>query len=202
MPRLVMSERKLFIRERLAGYYSELSYLTSKILTDVLPIRMASGLLLVSVAYWISDLNHDYFVFIKFLIAVSLTQMVSIMICLFFSAAFKNYSEANLVAAVFFIFSIIFGGYFVNGKSTSTFFKYVSFLFYGFEALFVNEMADISITIGAAGYSVSGIKGYIITDAFGLGRFIPVYPRDIGILVIWVMFFFLATLIALKTRQI
>eukprot|EP00475_Leptophrys_vorax_P020517 TRINITY_DN2808_c0_g1_i4.p1 TRINITY_DN2808_c0_g1~~TRINITY_DN2808_c0_g1_i4.p1 ORF type:complete len:313 (-),score=82.11 TRINITY_DN2808_c0_g1_i4:15-953(-) len=197
----LISERKLFIRERLAGYYSEFSYLSSKILVDVIPIRLASGLMLGTICFWISGLNHTYFVFVKFLIALSMTQMASIMICLFFSSAFKNFSEANLVAAVFFIFSIVFGGYFVNGKSASTFFKYISFLFYGFETLMVNEFKDIVITIGAAGYSVSGIKGSLITDEFGLGRFENVYVRDLFILLAWIVFFFGATIYMLKKRH-
>jgi ATP-binding cassette subfamily G (WHITE) protein 2 len=196
----VISERKLFVRERLAGYYSEVSYLSSKVVADIVPIRLASGLLLATICYWISGLNHDYYVFVKFLIALGMTQLTSIFICLFFSSAFKNFSEANLVAAVFFIFSIVFGGYFVNGKSGSTFFKYISFLFYGFETLMVNEFKDITLTIGAAGYSVSGIAGPAITDEFGLGRFENVYIRDLFILLAWIVFFFGATVYMLKKR--
>jgi ATP-binding cassette subfamily G (WHITE) protein 2 len=195
----VIVDRRLFNREKLAGYYSEFSYLSSKLLVDVIPVRIASGLLLAAIAYWISALRREYFVFMRFLVATSLVQTTSVAVSFCLSAGFKNFGEANLVGAVFFIFCIIFGGYFVNGNSDSASFKYVSFLFYGYEALMVNEFDGLSLSITAAGYTVNGIKGSVILGELGLNR--NNFGQDIGILFVWLCGFLLCTLLLLKYRR-
>jgi hypothetical protein len=65
-------------------------------------------------------LNEDLFIFGKFLLVLTLFNLVAAAECLIIGAAFKQVALANLVASLTMLFSMLFGGFLLNkGQCTA-----------------------------------------------------------------------------------
>ncbi|KAI8387421.1 hypothetical protein BD560DRAFT_382445 [Blakeslea trispora] len=161
-------ERVLFMRERENGYYSPSAYFVAKVLFDIVPLRVLPPLLMGSISYYMIGLNAAFSVFAKFLLVLVLFNLSAAGLCLCFATAFKNISVANLLANLVILFSMLFGGFLLNKDHIPpmlSWLQHLSFFNYGFEALIVNELKDI--TLRDKSIADIQIPGPIILARFG-----------------------------------
>ncbi|KAI9492910.1 P-loop containing nucleoside triphosphate hydrolase protein [Zychaea mexicana] len=161
-------ERVLFMRERENGYYSPASYFCAKVLFDIVPLRVLPPLVMGSLSYYMVGLNPALPVFGKFLLVLVLFNLAAAGVCLCFATAFKNVSAANLLASLVMLFSMLFGGFLLNKDHIPgilNWLKYLSFFNYGYEALIVNELKDI--TLRDKSIADIQIPGPVILARFG-----------------------------------
>ncbi|KAG2181138.1 hypothetical protein INT43_008720 [Umbelopsis isabellina] len=177
-------ERVLFMRERENGYYSPASYFTAKVLFDIIPLRILPPLAMGSVSYYMIGLNPNIYVFMKFLMVLVLFNLVSAAVCLCFATAFKSVATANLLANLTILFSMLFGGFLLNKDHIPpvlSWLQHFSFFNYGYEALIVNELKDITLV----DKSIADIQipGPIILSRFGFDG--QAFWKDVMYLVIY-----------------
>ncbi|KAI7893449.1 P-loop containing nucleoside triphosphate hydrolase protein [Mucor mucedo] len=161
-------ERILFMRERENGYYTPGAYFVAKVLFDVVPLRVLPPLVMGSISYYMIGLNPSIHIFGKFLLVLVLFNLAAAGLCLCFATAFKNLSAANLLANLVILFSMLFGGFLLNKDHIPpmlSWLQYLSFFNYGYEALIVNELKDI--TLRDKSIADIQIPGPIILARFG-----------------------------------
>ncbi|KAI8064852.1 P-loop containing nucleoside triphosphate hydrolase protein [Gilbertella persicaria] len=161
-------ERILFMRERENGYYSPGAYFVAKVLFDIIPLRVVPPLVMGSVSYYMIGLNTSFVIFGKFLLVLVLFNLAAAGLCLCFATAFTSVSVANLLANLVILFSMLFGGFLLNKDhipSMLSWLQHLSFFNYGFEALIVNELKDI--TLRDKSIADIQIPGPIILARFG-----------------------------------
>jgi hypothetical protein len=64
-------------------------------------------------------------------------------------------AQANLVASLYFVFSLLFGGLFFNAQTTgsdATYLTYLSFVHYAYESLCSNEFMGLQLIFNPKGY--------------------------------------------------
>ncbi|CAO3587711.1 unnamed protein product [Absidia cylindrospora] len=190
-------ERVLFMRERESGYYSPASYFLAKVAFDVFPLRCFPPLVMGSVMYFMIGLNPTMSVFLKFLLVLVLFNLAAAGLCLCFACLCKSVSVANLLANLTMLFSMLFGGFLLNKEhipAVLSWLQYLSFFNYGYEALIVNELKDI--TLRDKTIADIQIPGPIILARFGFNG--QAFWRDVSRLGAFVMVTMMASFLFLK----
>ncbi|ORE01971.1 hypothetical protein BCV72DRAFT_62338 [Rhizopus microsporus var. microsporus] len=161
-------ERLLFMRERENGYYSAGAYFLAKVMFDIIPLRVIPPLVMGSICYYMIGLNPSLLIFAKFLLVLVLFNLAAAGLCLCFATGIKNLSIANLLASLTMLFSMLFGGFLLNKDHIPpvlSWLQHLSFFNYGYEALIVNELKDI--TLRDKSIADIQIPGPIILARFG-----------------------------------
>lgn len=139
-------ERKLFNVERENGFYTTFPYLISKIVVDIIPLRIIPAMVLSSVIYFPMGFRVDagihffYFILIVVLFSVCITMMV---LCI--GIVSGSFGAAALLSSVFILWNFVFGGALVQAETIPSglrTFKSLSPFFLAFEPLMVNELNE------------------------------------------------------------
>ncbi|KAG6879786.1 hypothetical protein C0992_011584 [Termitomyces sp. T32_za158] len=101
---LFANERILFMRERANGYYSSFTYFSSKILFDILPLRLVPPLLFGGIVYPLVGLVPTVPGFWKFMLTLVLFNLTTASVVLLLSIAFASISVASLVGTLVMLF--------------------------------------------------------------------------------------------------
>lgn len=163
------SERILFVRERANGYYSPGIYFLSKVLFDIIPLRVVPPLMMGLISYYMVGLVDGVAEFFKFLLVLVLFNLTAAALCLAIGVVFKNLSMANLLCCMVILFSMLFAGLLLNKDSMSPYFgwlKHLSFFNYALEALLVNEMLYLQLVEERFGLNID-VPGATILSTFG-----------------------------------
>ena len=110
-------ERLLFMRERAKGYYAPLSYFISKVLFDVIPLRLMPPIIMGTIVYPMTGLVPAWPEFFKFILFLVLFNLAAAAICLFIGIVFRNGGVANLLGSLVMLFSLLFSGFLLNHES-------------------------------------------------------------------------------------
>jgi hypothetical protein len=115
------NERLLFMRERYVesdakldwysvslipadnranGYYSPFIYFVSKILFDLVPLRVIPPFILGSIVYGLAGLNPEVSAFWKFIMTLVLFNLAASSVVLFLSVAVSDVGVANLLGSL------------------------------------------------------------------------------------------------------
>ncbi|KAI3653144.1 hypothetical protein MP228_002569 [Amoeboaphelidium protococcarum] len=166
-------ERALFVRERSAGFYGVGVYFITKIIFDILPLRVIPPVLLGAISYYMIGLTPAAYTFCKFLLVLVLFNLTAAGICLVIAVLCGNHlSLANLIAVMWMLFSMLFGGFLLNKDNIHPAFQwlpYLSFYNFAFEALIVNELIDISLSDKQVGIPIQ-VPGTVILKTFGFNK--------------------------------
>ncbi|KAI8978647.1 ABC transporter [Pilobolus umbonatus] len=163
------NERILFARERANGYYSPTTYFLSKVLFDIIPLRVVPPLMMVLISYSMIGLVEGVQEFFKFLLVLILFNLTAAALCLAIGVVVKNLSLANLIACMLILFSMLFAGLLLNKDSMSPYFswlKYLSFFNYALEAMLVNELLYLQLVEERYGLNID-VPGATILSTFG-----------------------------------
>lgn len=183
---LFAEERVIFVRERANGYYKPIAYYASKVLFDIVPLRVFPPIILGLILYPLVGLSFDSGAFWKFLLILVLFNLTAAATCLLIGVLIQDTGVANLVGCLVMLFSLLFAGLFLNHDSMpkgTVWFQYVSIFHYAYEALAVNEVRYLTLTERKYGLSIE-IPGATILSTFGFDS--GAFTQDlIGLLVIF-----------------
>ncbi|KAF8475713.1 ATP-binding cassette sub-family G member 2 [Kalaharituber pfeilii] len=163
------SERLLFLRERANGYYAPITYFCSKVIFDIIPLRIIPPIIMGAIIYPMVGLVPEWPQFLKFIIILVLFNLSAAAICLFIGIVFKEASVANLVGSLVMLFSLLLAGLLLNHDSipkSALWLQTVSIFHYGFEALIVNEVRYLTLREHKLGLEIE-VPGATILSTFG-----------------------------------
>jgi ABC-type multidrug transport system ATPase subunit/ABC-type multidrug transport system permease subunit len=167
---LFANERILFMRERSNGYYSSFTYFASKILFDILPLRLVPPLMFGGIVYGLVGFVPAVATFWKFLLALVLFNLTTASVVLWLSIAFADVGVASLVGTLIMLFNLLFTGLLINRDSMSRAFQWlhtISFFHAAFEALAVNELRYLQLKEMKYGVELD-VPAATILSTFGL----------------------------------
>lgn len=192
-------ERIIFIKERSNNYYSPLAYYLSKILSDVLPLRVIPPVILGLTVYPLVGLNmnnHGFFKFIGILVLFNLSISLEI---LSIGIIFEDLSNSIIFSVLVLLGSLLFSGLFINTREiTSVAFKYfknLSLFYYAYESLLINEVKSLMLREKKYGLNIE-VPGATILSTFGFS--VQHLGLDIKILGIFSTVFLIVGYVALK----
>lgn len=165
-------ERLLFVRERANGYYAPITYFASKVVFDILPLRLLPPLILGAIVYPMVGLLPEWDAFFKFLLVLVLFNLATATLCLFIGIVFKDTGIANLVGSLVMLFSLLMAGLLLNHDKIpgpAKWLQVLSIFHYGFEALIVNEVTSLQLIDRKYGLDIS-VPGATILTTFGFNN--------------------------------
>ncbi|KAG9034933.1 hypothetical protein FRB95_012349 [Tulasnella sp. JGI-2019a] len=145
---LFANERVLFMRERANGYYSSFTYFSSKVLFDIIPLRVVPPLVFGGIIYGLAGLVPTVAAFWKFLLTLVLFNLTTASAVLFISVAVANTSVASLIGTLVMLYNLLFAGLLINRDSTASAIGWLhtlSFFHAAYEALAVNELRYLQL---------------------------------------------------------
>lgn len=86
------------------GYYSSFTYFSSKVLFDILPLRVVPPFVFGAIAYPLIGLVPSAAIYWKFMLVLVLFNLTTASVCLLLSVAFENLSVASLVGTLVMLF--------------------------------------------------------------------------------------------------
>ncbi|KAF8525935.1 hypothetical protein BU17DRAFT_83439 [Hysterangium stoloniferum] len=167
---LFANERILFMRERANGYYSSFTYFASKILFDIVPLRVVPPLVFGSILYGLVGLVPSVLAFWKFLLTLVLFNLTTASVVLLISVAFSSTGVAGLVGTLIMLYNLLFTGLLINRDSVGPALSWlhtISFFHAGFEALCVNELRYLQLKETKYGVEID-VPAATILYLFGL----------------------------------
>ncbi|AOA64102.1 Putative ATP-dependent permease [Komagataella phaffii CBS 7435] len=179
-------ERIVFIRERANQYYHPLSYYLSKMICDVVPLRIFPPLLLMVIIYPLVGLNMDDGKFQRSLLIMVLFNLATSIEVFIIGIVFEEPGAATMVGVLVMLFSLLFAGLFINKESIPVqinWFQNLSVFHYGYEALTVNEVNGLMLREHKYGLDIQ-VPGAVILSTFGF----DVGALNIDIISLAVMF--------------
>ncbi|KAK3945464.1 hypothetical protein QBC46DRAFT_118017 [Diplogelasinospora grovesii] len=162
-------ERLLFVRERANGYYSPVTYFAAKVLFDIVPLRIIPPILLGAIIYPMTGLVAETGKFFVFMLVLVLFNLAAAAICLFIGIVCKDAGVANLIGSLVMLFSLLFAGLLLNHNAippAAIWLQWLSIFHYGFEALIVNEVAQLTLVDHKIGIDIT-VPGAAILSSFG-----------------------------------
>jgi len=144
-------ERSLFVREKAQGAYRTSAYFLAKTLCDIIPMRVVPPIILGTITYWMVTHPQSNPQWLHYLYCVAVLVIVSMVACamsLAISCSCPSMGVCNLVAILKLLFFMLFGGLLANKTTIPKYiiwFKWLSFMNYGFEILMVNELQGTTI---------------------------------------------------------
>ncbi|KAF9379318.1 hypothetical protein CPC16_010828 [Podila verticillata] len=191
-------ERILFVRERANGYYSPLTYFSTKVLFDIVPLRVIPPMLMGLIIYNMVGLVEGWTEFGKFFLVLVLFNLTASGICLMIGIMFEAVGVANLMSSLVMLFSMLFGGLLLNKESIPeelSWLQKLSFFNFAFEALLVNEITFLQLIQKEYGLEID-VPGAVILSTFGFNS--GAYWKDIQNLGIMAGTFFTVAFIWLQ----
>lgn len=134
-------ERSVVTRERASNMYRTSSYFLSKTATD-LPKTLFFNTLFSIIVYWMVGFKQTAGAFFIFILVIFLTSVLSESLAIAVSIMTGDAQTAAGIIPVFIILALLFGGFFIESGELDgwiSWAKYLSFIFYAFNALGHNE---------------------------------------------------------------
>ncbi|KAK7739860.1 FAD-dependent urate hydroxylase [Cytospora paraplurivora] len=166
------AERLLFTRERANGYYSPITYFASKVLFDIIPLRIIPPILMGIIIYPMTGLKADAAHFFVFLLVLVLFNLAAASICLFIGIVCRDSSVANLIGSLVMLFSLLFAGLLLNQDKIpdgAKWLQWLSIFHYAFESLIVNEVSKLTLVDKKYGLDIT-VPGAAILSSFGFNN--------------------------------
>ena len=109
-------ERQLFIKEQSNRFYDPSMYFISKVLFDIIPLRVVPPILVSIVLYPLVGLRKDIWIYLKFLLSLISFNITSSSICFFIGIVFADLSVSTLITALVMLTSMLFSGLLLNTR--------------------------------------------------------------------------------------
>ncbi|CAL9735545.1 hypothetical protein MOSE0_H08548 [Monosporozyma servazzii] len=193
-------ERIIFLKERSNNYYLPSAYYISKIISDVLPLRVIPPVILVVIIYPLVGLNmmESSMIWESILILILFNCGISMEI-MTVGILFHDLNNSIIVSVVILLFSILFSGLFINTKDITNYsIKYcknVSIFYYAYETLLINEVKSLILKEKKYGLNIE-IPGATILSTFGFQ--IKNFGYDIKMLLLFNVVFIVIGYLALR----
>lgn len=182
-------ERIIFLRERANNYYHPAAYYLSKILCDLLPLRVLPPVILLSILYPLVGLTVENSGFLKALLVLILFNVAIASEVLIVGILIKEPGTSTILAVLILLFSLLFAGLFINSedlKVQTKWLEWISLFHYAYEALAVNEVKDLILKEKKYGLSIE-VPGAVILSTFGFD--VAAFWKDASYLLGWAFTF-------------
>lgn len=186
---LFATERIIFIRERANNYYHPLSYYLSKIICDVIPLRVLPPVILVSIMYPLVGLSMENNAFLKTILTMVLFNLSVAIEVLIIGILIREPGTATMVAVLVLLLSLLFAGLFINSAdlvALISWLQWISSFHYAYEALAINEIKDLILKEKKYGLSIE-VPGAVILSSFGFN--VSAFWNDVTFLGSWIVVF-------------
>lgn len=163
------AERIIFIRERANNYYHPFSYYVSKIVCDVIPLRVFPPIILTSIVYPLVGLSAENNGFLKTIMVLVLFNLSVAIEVLIVGILIKDPGTSTMIGVLVLLFSLLFAGLFINGEELQAaiqWLQWISVFHYAYEALSINEVKDLILKEKKYGLSIE-VPGAVILSSFG-----------------------------------
>lgn len=163
-------ERIIFIKERSNNYYSPLAYYISKVISDVLPLRVIPPIIMIIIIYPLTGLNMKDDAFFKCIGILVLFNLSISLEILSIGIIFENLNNSIILSVLVLLGSLLFSGLFINTQEiTNVVFKYLknlSVFYYAYESLLINEVKTLMLKEKKFGLDIE-VPGAVILSTFG-----------------------------------
>lgn len=166
-----VNNQHMYKREMASGYYSLLNFYMSEFLVDLIPLRVLPPVLLSAICYGMVGLQDVSGRFETFLFLLILINMVATALCMAVSAGASSIGQANFIAVLINIVSLVYGGLILSNESETALsqIKVLSFYHYAYEALCVNEFHGLVGYFNPKGFDINlELKGDVYLDNWGM----------------------------------
>lgn len=166
-----VKERHIFVRETGSKYYGAFPYFLTKMVSDLLVLRVIPVSAFAFIFYWMMGLKSEPEAFIIFWATLVLFNVCAGSISICISIVTPTVGQANLIAAVWFLIMLLFGGFLLNVDTMSEWYewlKYASIFYYSFEILMTNELAGLVLSFDAPGYPAIPVYGEVFLETIGM----------------------------------
>ncbi|MEW5312284.1 MAG: hypothetical protein WDW38_003929 [Sanguina aurantia] len=199
---LTAGERPVVAREVRRHFYGPTPYMASKLVADGLMLRFLPALILAIPFYWMMGLRPDAAAFVTFLGVYSTFACVVGALCLTVSCFIVSAGHTILAINLLLLTASILSGFLANRQTMTWALRwivYVSPIHYAWEALVINELAPLSLTLQVGDLpTLPDISGDVFLS------FLGVDPRslsaDVVVLALGYAGFVLAALAAMALR--
>ncbi|KAJ3109352.1 hypothetical protein HK100_003307 [Physocladia obscura] len=177
-------ERNLFLREKSNGVYGSMPYYLSKILCDILPLRILPAFLTGTIAFFMVGYDASGSRYPKFLVLLLLFSAIMGLMCMCLAAAISDVGTATLAGAIIILFKMLFAGLIISQDSIPwalRWIQYLSFFRYPYEGMAVNDMGLLQISDTFDGAAVN-LPASLILTKFGFD--INNYGQDLLITIV------------------
>ncbi|KLT42041.1 hypothetical protein CC85DRAFT_261114 [Cutaneotrichosporon oleaginosum] len=180
--------RPLFLRERSGDFYSPQAWLLSRLLFDVLPLRILPTIIVSVILYFMVGLAATAANFFKFLLIAVEFAIAMALYNFLLPSVFAHPSIAMLLSSAWVLFNMVFAGFFINISNIPAalrWLRYLAPLGYMLEALTVNEVGSgLMIVDVLQGVPIEISAVPIMHSLFGFGE--GNYYRNVLVLFAWI----------------
>jgi len=197
--------RALFLRERSGALYSPTAWLSTRLIFDVVPLRLIPTIVVSTITYWMAGLAGDAAHFFKFLFILVLYTLAMTLYNFLLACLFRNGGVAILLSALSALHQMTYAGFFVHLNSIPPVLRWLQWLCplkYTLEALSVNEVGSgLMIKDTLEGVPVDVSASLIMQLLFGFG--VDNYYRDVLVLFAYIAGFACLTIVTVwaKVRE-
>ncbi|VDP23832.1 unnamed protein product [Schistosoma margrebowiei] len=135
------------LHETSTGFYRISAYFLSKILSDVLPIKVIPAFLCLSITYYLTGLRYELYPFLLWQLTIGLLTFCASAITFAVSAMVNDQRIGSILLSMLFVLMMITSGYLVNISTLWKWlqlFRYISILRYAINILTINELFDMT----------------------------------------------------------
>lgn len=193
-------DRVLFVRQRSNGFYGSFPYFVSKVVFDLIPLRIIPSLILCSLAYFLIGFTPTADAFVKFLVIMVVFSMNAGLYGFAIACMIPETSTSVLAAVMSILFQMLFAGILVNQVQIPIglrWIQYLSLFKYAYEGCIANEVAGLMISSQIAGINVL-IPANLVLSSFGLDP--TAYYRDVSVTLGFFVFFLTLIAVLMSAR--
>lgn len=168
---IFVKERSIFVRETGSKYHRAATYFVSKSVLDMYALRIIPVSVFVCIFYWMMGLKSEVEAFVVFWVTLVLFNMCAGIMSICISISAPTVGQANLIASVWFLLMLLFGGFLVNVQTMGSWYawlRYLSIFYYSFEILMTNELTGLLLSFDAPGYPTIPIYGEVFLKTIGM----------------------------------
>ncbi|KAJ1548636.1 hypothetical protein HK405_001545, partial [Cladochytrium tenue] len=162
-------ERQIFIRERSNHFYSSFPYYITKVIFDIIPLRILPAIILGAIAFFMIGFTSGTDHFTKYMAILILFAAEIGLLCLFFAIIISDVGSATLYGSIVILFKMLLGGLLINQAQIVPalgWIQYLSFYRYAYEALVVNDLTNMNIVDTVSGATIN-IPASVVLSKFG-----------------------------------
>ncbi|KAJ3065020.1 hypothetical protein HDU98_011589 [Podochytrium sp. JEL0797] len=171
-------ERQLFLRERGNAFYGPMAYFFTKVIFDILPLRLIPSIAMGTIAFNLIGFTSGGDHFAKFISMLIFFSAEMGLLCMALAIGVSDVGTATLLGAILILFKMLFAGFLINQSSIPpalSWIQYLSFFRYTYEAMVVNDLMNLEIHDSVNGANVT-IPVSVVLDKFGFD--ITAYWKD------------------------
>ncbi|RUS71402.1 hypothetical protein EGW08_020833 [Elysia chlorotica] len=154
-----IAERRLFRHEISNGYYRVSAYFFSKVICDLIPLRLLPVAIVTLITHFAIGLRPGFDHILVLFIGLYAVSVTTACICFLVGCIVVKDEMGHIVLSMIIALSNLYAGFLINFSSIRpalAWIQYLSIAKYGFEILMVNEFAGRSFPVSGMNMSISG----------------------------------------------